>query len=61
MRLLKPRRAFTAWMVSATTVMDESIKSLFGVKYPTKPARAALLNLPFHEKLGCLKASARRC
>ena len=39
MRLLQQRRAFTAWIVSTTTVMDKSIKSLFRVKYPTKKVR----------------------
>jgi hypothetical protein len=46
MTLLKQRRAFAAFVMSTTTVMDKGIKSLFRVKYPTKKtAHAALLNL----------------
>jgi hypothetical protein len=39
MRLLKQRRAFTAWIVFTTTVMDKGIQSLFRVKHPTKKDR----------------------
>jgi hypothetical protein len=39
MRLLKQRRAFTAFVMSTTPVMDRSIKSRFRVKYPTKKDR----------------------
>ena len=36
MTLLKQRRAFVALVMSTTTVMDKSIKSLCRVKYPTE-------------------------
>ena len=47
MRLLQQRRAFAAFVMSTTTVMDKSIKSLFCVKYPLKktPPTRRLLNL----------------
>jgi hypothetical protein len=39
MRILKQRRAFTDYIMSTTTVMDRSTKSLFFVRYPTKKER----------------------
>ncbi len=46
MRLLQQRRAFAAFVMSTTTVMDKSIKSLFLVKYlRKKTTHLVLLNL----------------